>query len=37
MACLSFAALLAPHHPVGEHPMLQFRRGLDRAGADRAR
>ncbi len=24
-----FGAFLAPHHPVGEHPMLQFRRDLD--------
>jgi limonene 1,2-monooxygenase len=26
---LKFGAFLAPHHPVGEHPMLQFRRDLD--------
>src|SRR5262245_19105178 len=24
-----FGAFLAPHHPIGEHPMLQFRRDLD--------
>ena len=29
MPRLSFGAFLAPHHPVGEHPMLQFRRDLD--------
>jgi limonene 1,2-monooxygenase len=29
MARLRFGAFLAPHHPVGEHPMLQFRRDLD--------
>jgi len=29
MARLSFGAFLAPHHPIGEHPMLQFRRDLD--------
>ena len=29
MARLNFGAFLAPHHPVGEHPMLQFRRDLD--------
>jgi limonene 1,2-monooxygenase len=28
---LKFGAFLAPHHPVGEHPMLQFRRDLDLA------
>jgi limonene 1,2-monooxygenase len=28
MARLKFGAFLAPHHPVGEHPMLQFRRDL---------
>jgi limonene 1,2-monooxygenase len=28
MARLHFGAFLAPHHPVGEHPMLQFRRDL---------
>ena len=25
----NFGAFLAPHHPIGEHPMLQFRRDLD--------
>ncbi len=40
MARLKFGAFLAPHHPVGEHPMLQFRRDiefaahLDRLGFD---
>ncbi len=29
MARLDFGAFLAPHHPIGEHPMLQFRRDLD--------
>ena len=29
MRRLSFGAFLAPHHPIGEHPMLQFRRDLD--------
>jgi limonene 1,2-monooxygenase len=29
MARLNFGAFLAPHHPVGEHPMLMFRRDLD--------
>ena len=29
MARLRFGAFLAPHHPIGEHPMLQFRRDLD--------
>jgi limonene 1,2-monooxygenase len=29
MPRLSFGAFLAPHHPIGEHPMLQFRRDLD--------
>src|SRR5436190_926443 len=28
MARLKFGAFLAPHHPIGEHPMLQFRRDL---------
>jgi limonene 1,2-monooxygenase len=28
MPRLSFGAFLAPHHPIGEHPMLQFRRDL---------
>lgn len=26
---LRFGAFLAPHHPIGENPMLQFRRDLD--------
>ena len=26
---LRFGAFLAPHHPIGEHPMLQYRRDLD--------
>src|ERR1700716_3529144 len=29
MARLKFGAFLPPHHPSGEHPMLQFRRDLD--------
>lgn len=29
MARIGFGAFLAPHHPIGEHPMLQFRRDLD--------
>ena len=29
MPRLGFGAFLAPHHPVGENPMLQFRRDLD--------
>ncbi|MEQ8857488.1 MAG: LLM class flavin-dependent oxidoreductase [Pseudomonadales bacterium] len=29
MAKLGFGAFLAPHHPIGEHPTLQFRRDLD--------
>ena len=29
MPRLNFGAFLAPHHPIGEHPMLQFRRVLD--------
>ena len=29
MQRLKFGAFLAPHHPIGEHPMLQFRRDLD--------
>jgi limonene 1,2-monooxygenase len=28
MSRLNFGAFLAPHHPIGEHPMLQFRRDL---------
>ena len=31
MTRLGFGAFLAPHHPIGEHPMLQFRRDLDLA------
>lgn len=40
MTRLRFGAFLAPHHPVGEHPMLQFERDLafvehlDRLGFD---
>jgi limonene 1,2-monooxygenase len=26
---IKFGAFLAPHHPIGEHPMLQFRADLD--------
>ena len=29
MSRLGFGAFLAPHHPIGEHPMLQYRRDLD--------
>jgi limonene 1,2-monooxygenase len=29
MSRLNFGAFLAPHHPIGEHPMPQFRRDLD--------
>src|ERR1700739_5153761 len=29
LAGVKFGAFLAPHHPIGEHPMLQFRRDLD--------
>jgi limonene 1,2-monooxygenase len=29
MPRLNFGAFLAPHHPIGEHPMLQFRRDLN--------
>jgi limonene 1,2-monooxygenase len=29
MSRLGFGAFLAPHHPIGEHPMLQLRRDLD--------
>ena len=28
MARLGFGAFIAPHHPIGEHPMLQFRRDI---------
>ncbi len=31
MPRLQFGAFLAPHHPIGEHPTLQFRRDLDLA------
>jgi limonene 1,2-monooxygenase len=31
MARLKFGAFLAPHHPIGENPTLQFRRDLDLA------
>jgi limonene 1,2-monooxygenase len=31
MTRLGFGAFLAPHHPIGEHPTLQFRRDLDLA------
>ena len=29
MPRLRFGAFLAPHHPIGEHPLLQFRRDID--------
>ncbi len=29
MTQIGFGAFLAPHHPIGENPMLQFRRDLD--------
>ena len=29
MSRLKFGAFLAPHHPIGEHPVLQFRSDLD--------
>jgi len=29
MAKMQFGAFLAPHHPIAEHPMLQFRKDLD--------
>lgn len=29
MTRLRFGAFLAPHHPIGEHPMLQYRNDLD--------
>ena len=28
MADLRFGAFLAPHHPIGEHPVLQFQNDL---------
>lgn len=31
MARLKFGAFLAPHHPIGEHPSLQFRRDIELA------
>ena len=31
MPRLKFGGFLAPHHPIGEHPTLQFRRDLDLA------
>ena len=29
MSKIKFGAFLAPHHPLGEHPMLQFQRDID--------
>ena len=29
MPRIKFGAFLAPHHPIGEHPMLQFQRDID--------
>ena len=29
MSRIKFGAFLAPHHPIGEHPMLQFQRDID--------
>src|ERR1700745_763888 len=29
MSRLNFGAFIAPHHPIGEHPLLQFRRDWD--------
>ena len=29
MQRVKFGAFLAPHHPIGENPMLQFRRDID--------
>lgn len=29
MARIGFGAFLAPHHPIGENPILQFRQDLD--------
>ncbi len=29
MARLQFGSFFAPHHPRGEHPMLQFQRDID--------
>lgn len=31
MSRIKFGTFLAPHHPLGEHPMLQFQRDLDLA------
>jgi limonene 1,2-monooxygenase len=31
MSRLKFACFLAPHHPIGENPTLQFQRDLDLA------
>ncbi len=31
MTRLRFGAFIAPHHPIGEHPVLQFQRDLDLA------
>ncbi|MEM9653045.1 MAG: LLM class flavin-dependent oxidoreductase [Actinomycetota bacterium] len=31
MKSLRFGSFLAPHHPIGEHPTLQFKRDLDHA------
>ncbi len=31
MKRVKFGAFLAPHHPIGEHPMLQFQRDVDLA------
>jgi len=28
---LNFGVFLAPHHPIGEHPTLQFQRDLELA------
>ena len=28
MARMKFGAFLAPHHPIGEHPMLQFKNDI---------
>jgi limonene 1,2-monooxygenase len=29
MTNMRFGAFVAPHHPIGEHPTLQFQRDLD--------
>lgn len=31
MARLKFGAFIAPHHPIGEHPMLQMRSDIQLA------